>query len=97
MVVSFGVSVVGTRLYLEATGYPQIGNGTLHIAHVLWGGLLLFLALAVFLTFANRWSYSASAILGGAGVGLFIDEVGKLCLLPAHDVPLFAASPPASP
>jgi hypothetical protein len=77
MVVSFGVSVVGTRLYLEATGYPQIGNGTLHIAHVLWGGLLLFLALAVFLTFANRWSYSASAILGGAGVGLFIDEVGK--------------------
>jgi hypothetical protein len=24
------------------TGYPQIGNSTLHIAHVLWGGLLLF-------------------------------------------------------
>lgn len=77
MVVSFGVSVVGTRLYLEAAGYPQIGNGTLHIAHVLWGGLLLFIAVAVFLTFANRWSYAASALLGGAGVGLFIDEVGK--------------------
>jgi hypothetical protein len=77
MVVSFGVSVVGTRVYLEAAGYPQIGNGTLHIAHVLWGGLLLFVALAIFLTFGNRWSYSLGALTGGAGVGLFIDEVGK--------------------
>jgi hypothetical protein len=77
MVTSFGVSVVGTRVYLEAAGYPQIGNGTLHIAHVLWGGLLLFVALAIFLTFGNRWSYSLGAITGGAGVGLFIDEVGK--------------------
>ncbi len=77
MVVSFGVSVVGTRLYLEAAGYPQIGNSTLHIAHVLWGGLLLFVAVCIFLTFGNRWSFSLGAITGGAGVGLFIDEVGK--------------------
>ncbi len=75
--MSFGVSVVGTRLYLEAAGYPQIGNSTLHIAHVLWGGLLLFVAVGIFLTFGNRWSYSLGAITGGAGVGLFIDEVGK--------------------
>ena len=40
MVLSFGVSVIATRLYLEAVGYPQVGNRVLHIAHVLWGGLL---------------------------------------------------------
>lgn len=77
MVLSFGVSVVGTRVYLEATGYPQIGNSVLHFAHVLWGGLLLFISLCVILTYGNRWKYSLGAILGGAGVGLFIDEVGK--------------------
>ncbi|MBK8024711.1 MAG: hypothetical protein IPK19_25630 [Chloroflexi bacterium] len=77
MLISFAVSVVVTRLYLEATGYPQIGTGVLHIAHVLWGGLLQFVALVVFLTYANRWTTVLSAILGGAGIGLFIDEVGK--------------------
>jgi len=77
MVSSFGVSVVGTRVYLEATGYPQIGSGVLHIAHVLWGGLLLFLSICIFLTYGNRWKYSIGAVLGGAGAGLFIDEVGK--------------------
>ncbi len=75
--VSFAGSVVLTRLYLELTGYPQIGNGTLHIAHVLWGGLCLFIAALVPTIFANRWVYTLSALLGGIGVGLFIDEVGK--------------------
>ncbi|GAB4436403.1 MAG: hypothetical protein Kow00120_03500 [Anaerolineae bacterium] len=77
VLVSFAVSVVGTRLFLELTGYPQLGGGTLHIAHVLWGGLLLFVATLVPLTWANRWTYPATAVLSGLGVGLFIDEVGK--------------------
>ncbi|MFN2236595.1 MAG: hypothetical protein ACK2U1_20385, partial [Anaerolineales bacterium] len=38
--LSFAVSVVLTRLFLEITGYPKLGNSELHIAHVLWGGLL---------------------------------------------------------
>jgi hypothetical protein len=29
------------------------------------------------LAFANRWALQASALLGGMGIGLFIDEVGK--------------------
>src|SRR5690242_13213948 len=41
LAVSFGVTVVGTRLYLSLTGWPQIGGGEYHIAHALWGGLLL--------------------------------------------------------
>jgi hypothetical protein len=75
--LSFAASVSLTRLFLWATGFPQVGGGELHIAHVLWGGLLLFIAALVPLILANRWAYTLSAILTGAGVGLFIDEVGK--------------------
>jgi len=75
--ISFAASVALTRLFLELTGYPQLGNAELHIAHVLWGGLLLFVAALLPLIFANRWAYSMGALCGGLGVGLFIDEVGK--------------------
>jgi hypothetical protein len=75
--LSFAASVVLTRLFLKLTGYPQLGGGGLHIAHVLWGGLLLFIAALLPLILANRWAYRVSAVLSGAGVGLFIDEVGK--------------------
>ncbi len=75
--ISFAGSVVLTRIYLELSGYPQIGNGTLHIAHVLWGGLCLFIAALVPIIFANRWVYVLAALFSGIGVGLFIDEVGK--------------------
>jgi len=75
--LSFASSVTVTRIFLELAGYPQLGGGELHIAHVLWGGLLLFVASLVPLVVANRWAYTLSALLAGAGVGLFIDEVGK--------------------
>ena len=77
MVISFAVTVVATRTYLEWTGYPQIGGGELHIAHLLWGGLALFIAGLLPLIFANRRVYDWAAVLSGVGVGLFIDEVGK--------------------
>ncbi len=77
ILLSFAASVSLTRLFLELTGYPQLGGGGLHIAHVLWGGLLLFIAALLPLVFANRWVYVVSALLTGSGVGLFIDEVGK--------------------
>ncbi len=75
--LSFAASVTCTRLLLSLTGYPQLGNSELHIAHVLWGGLLLFVAALLPTVFANRWTYTLAALLGGVGVGLFIDEVGK--------------------
>jgi hypothetical protein len=75
--LSFALTVSLTRLFLGLTGYPQIGSGDLHIAHVLWGGLILFVAALLPLIFANRWVFNLEALLAGIGVGLFIDEVGK--------------------
>jgi hypothetical protein len=75
--VSFALSVSLTRLFLTLTGFPQLGGRELHIAHVLWGGLILFIAALLPLLFTNQWIYTTSAVLSGVGVGLFMDEVGK--------------------
>ena len=77
LLLSFAASVAMTRLFLELTGYPQLGNQSLHIAHLLWGGLALFISALLMLVYANRWVYRVGAILAGVGVGLFMDEVGK--------------------
>jgi hypothetical protein len=77
LAVSFGVTVVLTRLYLSLTGYPQIGHGEFHLAHALWGGLLLMVAATLQLLWSNGWVMSAAAVCAGAGSGLFVDEVGK--------------------
>ncbi len=77
LVVSFGVTVVVTRLYLMLSGYPQVGGGTYHIAHALWGGLLLIVGSMLPLLWGNRWALTLAALCSGVGVGLFIDEVGK--------------------
>src|SRR3989304_7394496 len=75
--ICFGVSVIVTRMFLQATGFPQLGGADPHIAHLLFGGLFLFIASLLPLVFANRWVFTTSAVLSGTGVGLFIDEVGK--------------------
>ncbi len=75
--IAFAASITLTRLFLQLTGYPKLGVGSLHIAHVLWGGLLLFLASLLPLILVNRWALTVSAVLAGAGAGLFLDEVGK--------------------
>jgi hypothetical protein len=70
-------TVLGTRAYLAAMDYPQIGGGGLHLAHVLWGGLLMALAMMLLLSYVGPVPRSLGAVLGGVGFGLFIDEVGK--------------------
>ncbi|SCG48770.1 hypothetical protein GA0070613_1726 [Micromonospora inositola] len=76
-VLSGVVTVLLTRAYLRATGYPQLGGGGLHVAHVLWGGLLMAVGLGIALLFLGGGPRTAGAIVGGVGFGLFIDEVGK--------------------
>ena len=91
-VLSFAASVTLTRLILELTGYPQLGNSTLHIAHVLYGGIILYVASILPLLYSNRWTYTWTAILSGIGVGLFIDEVGKF-ITQSNDYFFPAAAP----
>lgn len=70
-------AILGIRFYLQLTGYPQLGSGGLHIAHMLWGGLLMLISIVIMLSLINRDKYWLSALLGGLGFGTFIDELGK--------------------
>jgi hypothetical protein len=75
--VSAVLAILLIRFYLRMTGYPQIAGGVFHIAHMLWGGLLMLMALVVLLTFLGRDSVRFAAVIGGLGFGTFIDEIGK--------------------
>jgi hypothetical protein len=69
------ILVIRTQLWL--TNYPQLGGRGLHIAHLLWGGLFMLVAIGLLLTFLGRPVRRAAAIVGGVGFGFFIDELGK--------------------
>ncbi len=75
--VSAVSSLLLLRFYLHVTGYPQVGGGSLHIAHLLWGGVLMLAAIVISLSFLGVRSQRVSALVGGAGFGVFIDELGK--------------------
>jgi len=69
--------VLGNRFFLVLTGYPQVGNGTLHISHAIWGGLMMVVAMGAALSFIAPSVRTFVAIVGGAGLGWFVDELGK--------------------
>jgi hypothetical protein len=71
-------TVLLTRFVLKVTGYPQLGSERIHIAHLLWGGLFMLLALILLLSAISRLPLRIASVLGGMGFGLFIDELGKL-------------------
>jgi hypothetical protein len=78
---SFFIAAVATivciRTQLWLTHYPQLGGHGLHIAHLLWGGLLMVIALGILLSLLGRRARQPAAIVGGIGFGFFIDELGK--------------------
>lgn len=75
--ISAVTSLLSVRFYLHITGYPQIGGGSLHIAHMLYGGLLMMVAIVISLAFIGNYARQIIAVVGGIGFGVFIDELGK--------------------
>lgn len=71
------LTLLVTRFFLQLFGWPTISFGVWHIAHVLWGGLLMILGAIFLLTNYGEKNRQISAIVIGAGWGLFIDEIGK--------------------
>ncbi len=78
---TFLVAAVATvlviRTQLWATNYPQLGGHGLHIAHLLYGGIFMVIAIGLLLIYLNRGIRRPAAIVGGVGFGFFIDELGK--------------------
>jgi len=70
-------SFLGIRFFLALAGYPRIGSGGIHVAHMLWGGLLMLVALMLLLSFLDRSIHHLAAVISGLGFGTFIDEIGK--------------------
>jgi hypothetical protein len=70
-------SFLGIRWFLALTGYPRIGSNGIHIAHMLWGGLLMLLALMLLFAYLDRWIQHLAAVIAGLGFGTFTDEIGK--------------------
>ena len=70
-------AILAIRLLLHLTGYPTLGGDALHIAHVLWGGLLMLISMIAMLSFLGEMQVRLAAVAGGLGFGVFIDEVGK--------------------
>jgi hypothetical protein len=71
------VTIIVIRLQLWYTDYPQLGGGGLHIAHLLYGGAFMVLAIALLSSYLGRPRRLPSAVLAGVGFGFFIDETGK--------------------
>src|SRR5918996_3761281 len=69
------ILVIRTQLWL--TNYPQLGGGGLHIAHLLYGGIFMVLAIGLLVTYLGRLPRRPAAVIGGVGFGFFIDELGK--------------------
>ena len=64
-------------LFLTVTGFPKLGGGELHIAHMLWGGALMLVGLLLLLIYLDRPVQHVAAVVAGLGFGTFIDEIGK--------------------
>lgn len=87
----------GFKVHEHVILYPQVGGGDLHIAHVLWGGLLLYPAALLTLIFASRRIYTISALLASAGLltakqnrlGTAVGNVGLFMSLTTMNVLLF--------
>jgi len=76
-IVAAVVSLLSIHWFLALTGFPKVGGGGLHIAHMLWGGALMLAALLLLFAYLGRPTQHVAAVIAGLGFGTFIDEIGK--------------------
>jgi len=75
--VSAVAAILVIRGFLALTGYPQLGDDNLHIAHMLWGGLFMLISIIIMFTFLSKKAEDIAVVIGGIGFGTFVDEIGK--------------------
>ena len=75
--VSSVATILLVRAILAATGWPQLGGGKIHFAHLLWGGAGMLLAFILFMAMQGRLWDLLATLSAGIGFGLFLDELGK--------------------
>ncbi len=71
------VTILSIRIILELTNNFQLGRGQWHLAHVLYGGLGMLIGGMLPQLFHGDRVRRLSAVIMGAGMGSFIDEIGK--------------------
>lgn len=76
-VIAAVASLLSIRWFLALTGFPTVGEGGLHIAHMLWGGALMLVALLLLFAYLGRPIQHVAAVVAGLGFGTFVDEIGK--------------------
>jgi hypothetical protein len=77
VILGFAFSVIAIRLYLQFSPITIVVVGDFHVAHMLYGGVLLFVAALLLLIFQNSKMLNVASWLAGIGFGFFIDEIGK--------------------
>ncbi|MFA6519072.1 MAG: hypothetical protein WCV93_05525 [Candidatus Shapirobacteria bacterium] len=77
MLMAGVMTVLGIRLFLKLTNDFSIALGQWHIAHVLFGGIMMIMAMMVEISWYGSQIKRWSTILFGVGIGFFIDEIGK--------------------
>lgn len=77
LLVAAVATILINRVFLYLTNYPQIAFSSFHIAHMLWGGLIMLISIVMLLRYWNPTLRRFAAFTSGIGFGLFIDELGK--------------------
>ena len=75
--ISAIAALLSLRFMLQLFDYPVVGRGNFHIAHMLWGGLLMLFSILLLIFFINKEAKQLASVVGGLGFGVFIDELGK--------------------
>src|SRR2546430_15346821 len=76
--VSAVAAFLGVRFFLGGTGFPRLGSGGLHIAHMLWGGALMVAGGPPLVCFPWDRGPGGPGRVGRVGVGPLARPLGAV-------------------